>query len=336
MTNHSLDNPNPKKNESYLEQFKESLHRLLSHQASGNLGLFEYSEPNKFNDSRINGSQLWQEFAQLPSYYIHTSERQMLPNVASTLQKYTTPEDILIFLGVGDGIKEIELIGYMEKINSLFLYDMSLPLLEEVAQKCRNLFPTKKVQTVLGDYCHREIPTPFTSNNIACEFGGTMANQQTSLPLRFPIEKFVNHLKLLLRFSGEKGYCIVSYDCNQDEKSLHACYQGGDSFGLNVLYQIPQIDPHFDPEAFLYRPRWIPECHLYAHILVSTQQQTLHMKGQTYIIEKGQELFTNHSFKPPRALFHQIAKTAGFQIEDEIIDPQGRVVFNIMRNNSRT
>jgi dimethylhistidine N-methyltransferase len=277
--------------------------------------------PSKFfYDER--GSELFREITTLDEYYLTRTEvailREWLPEMATLIG----PKSLIIEFGTGSGLKTKLLLGALEHPSAYVPIDISREQLLDASLELVEGFPDLEVWPVCADYTQEfMLPKPEHHTKQTTVFfpGSTIGN--------FTPDEAIQFLQKVSRMIGPGGTLLVGVDLVKDPNILNAAYNDEQSitaqFNLNL---ITHINREFQTEialdgfahyAFFNERESRIEMHL-----VSRGQQALLLGNDTIMIERGEHIVTEYSYKYTPDAFTKLMQQGGFETVQSWQDAQ--------------
>ena len=275
-------------------------------------------EPKYFYDAK--GSSLFNEICLLPEYYVTRTEL----GVMATLERFsaTTEGLAIIELGGADSFKFRRLLDVVDDINMYIAVDISKEALLESTRKLAVEFPELSVVALCADY--EQIDSIDFSELIGgltpVVFfpGSTIGNLDRKQSLAL--------LKRCRRLVGDGGYMLVGCDMIKSSDILIPAYDDSAGvtalFNLNVLQRLnAELGGDFDLEKFSHRALYNTEFDRIEMHLVSMEDQTVHLAGQSFKFVKGETIHTENSHKFSRDIVNELATGSAFKLSRWWTDP---------------
>lgn len=268
--------------------------------------------PSKFfYDER--GSDLFQEICELPEYYITRTEREILRLYAAEMAASIGASAELVGFGTGAGNKTRMLLKQLDNPIAYVPVDISKQRLTDSAKALAREMPDLEVLPVCADYLQpMSLPVPKTPpRHIAVFFpGSTIGNMKPDVARHF--------LERVCRLCGHSGGLLIGVDLQKSRAVLEAAYndQAGVTaqFNLNLLTRANrEIGADFDLEQWLHRAVYNEDAHRIEMHLISRGPQTVHVGGNEFHFEEGEEIISEFSYKHTIDGFIALAASAGFE-----------------------
>lgn len=253
------------------------------------------SLPSKyFYDER--GSELFEEICNLKEYYLTNAELEILRHHADEISETIGLNSLIIEFGSGSSKKTRLLLEKMQEVAGYVPVDISRDFLREEAEKLRDEFPDLDIKPVAADYTRSfEIPVNGHADNRVIFFPGSTIGNFTPEQAR----EFLNRSANLL---GEKGGLLIGVDLKKDPGILRKAYNDSQGitaeFNKNLLRRINrELGGDFDPDLFRHRAFYNEGEGRVEMYLVSLENQTVSVAGQTIEFKKGEMIHTENSYK---------------------------------------
>jgi L-histidine N-alpha-methyltransferase len=274
--------------------------------------------PKFFYDER--GSELFEAICDLPEYYLTRTElgimRTHIPDIAAQVG----PCASIIELGSGSSLKTRMLLEHLDRPAAYVPVDISRDHLVAAAEGLARDFPDIEILPVAADFTHPfPLPSPRMSplRNVLYFPGSTIGN--------FSPNAAHELLCVMHEEAGENGALLIGIDLKKDPEVLRRAYNDSAgvtaAFNLNMLRRINrEFGADFDLDAFSHSAVWDEDNGRIEMRLVSRQDQTVHLGGDTIRFAPGEHIVTEHSHKYSAGQFSQMAERAGFRVVDAWTD----------------
>jgi len=275
--------------------------------------------PKYFYDSV--GSALFERITRVAEYYPARTERAILADVASELMDRVRPHEI-VELGSGYAVKIRTLIEADggEYLARYVPFDVDEETVEIAAESLTERYPFLYVHGVVGDFNEHldKIPAG-AGRRLVTFFGSTIGNLEP--PER---QTFLTKARELLK---PDDCLLLGVDLAKDTNVLNAAYNDTDGvtaeFNRNMLRVINRtVDGNFDAEAFQHHAFFNEaESRIEMHLIADTPQTvTLGAFGETIEIAKGDDIWTESSYKFTRESAIAALNDAGFHFDSWYTD----------------
>ncbi len=268
--------------------------------------------PSKFfYDER--GSDLFQEICELPEYYVTRTEREILRRYAGEMAASIGESAEIVGFGTGAGHKTRMLLEQLENPIAYVPVDISKQRLTESAKALTREMPNLEVLPVCADYLQPiSLPVPTTTpQHIAVFFpGSTIGNMKPEVARHF--------LERVYRLCGNSGGLLIGVDLQKSRAVLEAAYNDSAGvtaqFNLNLLTRANrELGADFDLAQWQHRAVYNEEAHRIEMHLLSQSPQTVHLGGNEFHFEQGEEIISEFSYKHTIEGFIALAASAGFE-----------------------
>lgn len=269
--------------------------------------------PSKyFYDER--GSKLFDAICELPEYYLTRTELGIMETQAADMASVLGPRVLLVEPGSGTSQKTRRLLDKLHWPRAYVPVDISREHLITAADRLNRNYPDLEVLPVCADFSQPfALPAPrHPAARTAVYFpGSTIGN--------FEPVAAVALLKQLRQLAGRKGALLIGVDLNKDRNVLEAAYNDAAgvtaAFNLNLLERLNrELHGDFNLERFQHRALYNPaEGRIEMH-LVSLDDQTVHIAGNTAQFRAGEAIVTEYSYKHTLPGFAALAAQAGWNV----------------------
>lgn len=278
------------------------------------------SIPSKYlYDQR--GAELFEKICTLPEYYPTRTELAIMREHGAEMAELLGPHCLLIEYGTGEGIKTRLLLEKMEDPVAYVPVDISREQLLETAEQLRTRFADLEILPVCADYTE-PFPLPGikreTRRNVAYFPGSTIGNFEPEFARRF--------LSHIAESCSPRGALLIGVDLQKDREILEAAYNDDQGvtaeFNRNVLAHVNrELGADFDLERFAHRAFYNEEEGRIEMHLVSQTEQQVHLDGERILLEEGETICTEYSYKYTLEGFAELAEAAGFEVSRVWTDP---------------
>lgn len=289
-----------------------------------------------FYDAR--GSSLFDRICELDEYYPTRTEVAILGQNATELAECVGERCMLVELGSGSSDKTRTLLRQLRRLHSYVPVDISKQHLSVAASRIAKAFPELAIYPVCADFM-RELklpPTPSTPNKKMVFFpGSTIGNFG-------PVERR-GLLRSIAALSGAGGSLLIGIDLQKDRLRLERAYndEAGvtGEFNLNLLRRINrELGADFDVDAFDHQAVYEETRGRIEMHLVSRRSQQVTVGRRRFLVERGESICTEYSYKFTSSGFLEEAAEAGFFCERSWTDPDGLfsvVLLTVARDGAR-
>ena len=276
--------------------------------------------PKYFYDAK--GSALFDQICELPEYYPTRTELSILKAHAADMALHMGAHAELIELGAGSLTKVRHLLREMDAPVSFLPMDISGAHLKAAVADLSLEFPSLKLTTIVADYTKDWLlpaPPPEAKRRIAFFPGSTIGNFSPPEAQAF-FANCVAHLPA--------GALLLGVDLLKQPAIIHHAYNDAQgvtaAFNLNLLERANKelnanfVLEHFSHWAFYNAPLHRIEMHL-----VSLKKQEVKLANQVFVLQEGDTLHTENSYKFSIDSIQQMALSQGLQAGPVWTDPQG-------------
>ncbi|MCW8891151.1 MAG: L-histidine N(alpha)-methyltransferase [Sedimenticola sp.] len=284
--------------------------------------------PKYFYDQR--GSELFSEICEQPEYYPPTVERAILRNNSEEISELTGTDRLVLEPGAGSATK-IRLLLEPLQPSAYLPMDISCEYLRYSAAEIVDDFPWLPVHAVCVDFTH-SIPLPEAApkrHKLAFFPGSSIGN--------FTPKEACHFLDMVRETIKPGGMLLIGVDTKKSTDILNAAYNDAAgmtaAFNLNLLHRIrdeaeADCDPeNFEHQAFYNQERGRIEMHL-----ISRCRQTLHLNGNEFLLEKGESIHTENSYKYSPEEFIALASQAGLHLVKHWLDEEALFAVYLLKS----
>ncbi|GAB3763903.1 L-histidine N(alpha)-methyltransferase [Ramlibacter monticola] len=273
--------------------------------------------PKYFYDAE--GSRLFDLICELPEYYPTRTELGILERSVAEMAALAGPGAEIVEFGAGS-LRKVRLLLQAFDAPARYLpIDISGDHLRDAAAFLRREFAGLEVQPVVADYTRTlQLPPAGRGRRIGFFPGSTIGNFTPEEALAF-----LGGAAELLR----GGALLLGVDLVKDPQLLHAAYNDAQgvtaAFNLNLLARANRelganfVLPQFAHYAFYNAPLQRIEMHL-----VSRTRQAVALGGEGLVLEEGESLHTENSYKFTMTGVRTLAQRAGFRPGPIWTDPE--------------
>jgi dimethylhistidine N-methyltransferase len=269
--------------------------------------------PKHFYDTA--GSFLFDRICELPEYYPTRTELGIMTEHAPAMAELIGVNAELIEFGAGSLTKVrllFDALGTSRPLKRYLPIDISGEHLESAAKQLRAEYPHMLVRPIVADYStllDLPIVQPWTRQRVGFFPGSTIGNFQ-------PEEAFT-FLQLASRLLRGGGM-LIGVDLVKDPARLHAAYNDAQgvtaAFNLNLLRRANnELGADFDLDAFDHHALYNPVLHRIEMHLISRRRQSVRLFDEKYVLDEGETIHTENSYKYTVESFRKLAMKAGFE-----------------------
>jgi dimethylhistidine N-methyltransferase len=279
------------------------------------------------------GSRLFDLICQQPEYSLTATETALLEAQAPAIATALGPGTLLEF-GAGSARKVSPLLEAIEAAGQPPAYvalDISAEHLQQACGRLQMRHPAAAIAGICCDYSQLQaLPEhPLLSGSTHLGFfpGSSLGN--------FEPEAAQELLRQFRRLLGPGGTLLIGIDQPKPVERLEAAYDDAAgvsaAFALNLLVRLNrELAGDFDPAAFRYRARWIPQASHIEMALVSQCTQTVQAAGRRWSFAAGEPLITETSAKYDPEAFLTLAAAAGWRGAQRWSDPAGDLSLHLL------
>lgn len=303
---------------------------------SGALSGYIYDTPQFDNDDVIGGIH-YAKYVKLPSSLIPQKQPTLLNSFAKNIS--TMVKSGASFFDIGPGpewsVRKNTIPSLKILKPSLYIpVDLEPEFTEEACKVVTKEFPEIEVSNLAINFHKEALPIPTTDSSIIWYPGSTLGNlpslpNQTFLENKFVVE----HLKLL-RQGGDSNqkkelehtrYLIILMDSKKEDiQSMLNLYASDDAIGCfrSILFKLRRdlqaID--FDPNAFIYEPKWNEQSSAVEHTFTATKTQQFKITncftGSSEIVDifKNEQYILANSIKPSSDEMQKMLVHSGWEL----------------------
>ena len=276
--------------------------------------------PKYFYDER--GSQLFEEITRLPEYYPTETELGIMQDNIGEIASLVGKQASLIEFGSGSSLKTRVLLEHLDELAAYVPVDISEDHLLESARQIHEDFPDLDVLPVVADFTHPfQLPSPkvMPVRNIVYFPGSTIGN--------FTNEAARELLQVMYGEAGAGGALLIGVDLQKDPAIIERAYNDSAGvtaeFNRNMLRHLNrEFDANFDLDAFAHSAKYNDKKGRVEIRLVSRQDQTFTLGGESFSIARDEAILTEYSHKYTLEGFAAMAETAGFGVERVWMDAE--------------
>ncbi len=274
----------------------------------------------------VAGSQLFEQITQLPEYYPTRMETEILTEQAGKLAQIVGHDALLVEYGAGASVKTRLLLDCLPTLQAYIPIDVAGDFLLQSAALLEGDYPKLAVLPVIGNFMDYTLPPSLPEGRRIGFFpGSTIGNLNDT-----QITSLLTNARSQL---GSDAIFIIGVDLYKSEDILIPAYQDSAGltaqFNLNMLKRINrELGADFDLSGFVHEARWNPQaCQVEMH-LVSTQDQTVRLAGQTFDFVPGESIHTENSRKFKIKTLTDLMQASGWHVRDIWKDAQS--YFSVM------
>lgn len=272
-----------------------------------------------------NGSRIFQEIMNMPTYYLTDSELEIL---SVKREEIVAASDFpghfnIIEMGAGDGFKTFKLLEFLREENLDFTYipiDISEEAMNILSQRLEEQLPGISVRPKVGDYFDI-LKEAFrsTSPSLLLFLGSNIGNYDQE-KAQVLLKLFYDHMK-----RGDK--LLIGMDLKKNPSVIRNAYNDPEGitkrFNLNLLNRInSEFDADFIIDDFDFYCHYNPITGEVRSYLVSLKPQSVHLKklNKTIIFHRDELIWTELSKKYSIIDIERIAANSNFKIVTHFLD----------------
>jgi dimethylhistidine N-methyltransferase len=265
--------------------------------------------PKYFYDAE--GSRLFDRICELPEYYPTRTELGILERSIGEMAALAGEGAEIVEFGAGSLRKVRLLLQAFDRPARYLPIDISGEHLRDAAAILRAEFPGLDVQPVVGDYTQSlTLPPRGTSGKRIGFFPGSTLGNFTPEEAEAFLRRAATDLK--------GGALLLGADLVKDPHVLHAAYNDAQgvtaAFNLNLLARANrEIGTNFALSRFHHYAFYNATLQRIEMHLVSRERQTVTLAGDRHVLEEGESLHTENSYKFTVDGLRGMAVRAGFR-----------------------
>lgn len=283
--------------------------------------------PRLFYDEE--GSRLFDAICELDEYYPTRTEISIMRDRIDEIAAELGAGVLLVEYGSGSSIKTEILLQRLPAMDGYVPIDISRDHLLSSAARIAERHPDLSIYPVTADYTQAipGLPELLGDRHPVVYFpGSTIGNFQPDRAEEF--------LRRVANLVGTGGGMLIGVDLRKDAARLEAAYDDAlgvtAAFNLNMLVHInrelsgtegDEAGPTFDVSAFRHRAVWNSDAGRVEMHLVSNRAQTVRVGQDSFSLDEGESIVTEHSYKYTLAGFSAMASRAGFATRHTWMDP---------------
>jgi uncharacterized SAM-dependent methyltransferase len=319
-------------------------HEDENQRVGGLLSADIYDVP-RFPGDRVNGNHYYREaITTTAAYYLYWAESPLLKRFSSTIGKIVGPGATIYDLGPGpeESIMHKTMVALSHTL-PYYVYrpcDIIPEYVKNTEEIVQRHYPELPVDGVVLNFQKEQLPPAENDKTLILYLGSTISNAPSKPGWTFANNPYyAEYFGLLRRSAAEKGFMVITHDCNQDEKSLLASYNS-ESFAhlfTNPMHKVKRdlSSEELDADAFRYECVWRAEASCIEHCAVSTKNQTFtihdYMTERSAVIKifKGVRYIVVNSYKPMVSHMQQQLLRGGWESVAHLVDTSGRLATHL-------
>lgn len=260
------------------------------------------------------GSKLFDKICELDEYYLTRTETSIIEENAVEIAEQLGEGVMLVEMGSGSSIKTRLLLDELIEPACYVPVDISEEHLQKAAETLRSLYPDLEVIPVTADFTKGfELPESKINPSHSAIFfpGSTIGN--------FSQDQAKDLLDRFGQIVGQQGGMVIGLDLIKDQSIIESAYNDEEgitaAFNLNILSHINrELDGNFDIDKFEHNAVYNSEKSRVEIGLISQEQQTVSIGGQSFNFEPGEYIHTENSHKYSVDSFAELAEESGFEL----------------------
>ena len=270
------------------------------------------------------GSRLFDDICVQPEYFPTRTETAILDANMDEIVSEIGSRAALIEYGSGSSTKTRLLLDACRDLSCYVPLDISREHLARCAAELQEAYPELDIRPLCADYTQPfdlpELPSD-TSRRVVFFPGSTIGN--------FHRQAAIDFLRGIARTVGMKGRVLIGVGLKTDQADLERAYDDDAgvtaAFNLNLLERMnTELGADFDLERFTHRAVWNEDEGRIEMHLVSEIAQNVTINGEMVPFRAGETIRTECSYKYTREAVDELAGEAGFVLDRDWVDPQGR------------
>ena len=261
------------------------------------------------------GSRLFDEICEQPEYYPTRTELGIMETNIGEIADLIGPQASIIELGSGSSLKTRLLLEHLPDLAAYVPVDISREMLTSAAEDLSSDYPDIEVLPVCADFTQPfELPTPRVMPQMNLVFfpGSTIGNleEQNALSL----------MRTMRQEAKDGGALLIGVDLVKPPAILEPAYNDAAGvtadFNLNLLERLNREHAaDFSLDAFEHEAIYDAEHRRIEMRLVSLEKQRVRVAGETFDLEDGEYIVTEHSHKYSLDQFRTMAEGTGFSVQ---------------------
>jgi dimethylhistidine N-methyltransferase len=276
--------------------------------------------PKYFYDEA--GSRLFDEICAQPEYYPTRTELGIMQAHIGDIAKLVGSQASVIEFGSGSSLKTRLLLQHLPKLAAYVPVDISKETLEATAEELAADFPDIEILPVCADFTQPfRLPTPkiMPRRNLVFFPGSTIGNLEA--------DKALSLLRVMREEAKNDGALLIGVDLVKPPEILEPAYNDAAGvtadFNLNLLERLNrEYDANFSLPAFQHKAIYDADNSRIEMRLVSLQKQRVRVAGESFDLNKGEYIVTEHSHKYSLGQFESMANAAGFAVQEVWTDEE--------------
>jgi L-histidine N-alpha-methyltransferase len=292
--------------------------------------------PWLFYDAR--GSELFEEITRLPEYYLTRAERSILETHADSIVAWASQETQerlhVVELGAGSAVKTGVLLEAVVRRQGRALYlpvDISETALQDATLRLQRELPNVEVRPVAATH-EDALPAirAVGPRRMVLFLGSSIGNYED--------KEAIALLQTVSRALAPGAALLLGADRRKDPEVLLPAYDDAAgvtaAFNKNLWVRLNrELCGNFDLDAWKHVAVWNDERSQIEMHLESTRPQEVHLRalGERYTFAEGERVHTESSVKYDRPRIEHILRSAGFEPQQVLTDPEDRFDLHLAR-----
>lgn len=269
-----------------------------------------------------SGSRLFEAICLQPEYYPTRTEVGIMESNIGEISDLIGPRASIIEFGSGSSIKTRLLLEHLTEPAVYVPVDISREPLARAAAEIATEFTQLEVLPVCADFTRPfELPDPrvMPERNLVFFPGSTIGN--------FGKPEAIDLLRVMREEAKDDGALLIGVDLEKPKEILEPAYNDAAgvtaAFNLNLLKRLNrEYAANFDLEAFRHSAIYDAENGRIEMRLVSLETQQIDVAGERFMLNEGEYIVTEHSYKYSVDRFESMSRSAGFSLKSVWTDPQ--------------
>jgi uncharacterized SAM-dependent methyltransferase len=299
------------------QEFSDGIVDMFLGIRAGHLGRYCFSSAYDEKDS-VRGDEHWTKFiGSSQSYYPYRHELEIIREASQQIGQLVADADTFVDLGTGSlGSFEGKVLPILRNGNfrKLIFVDLCTAFADLAADRLKQESLHIGTSAFIANFFN-QLPV-LSSKSVINLFGITLGNFIVDLPRETPeqgLERAMRHFAAPLAKHG--GYFVFDYDTNEDERSIHACYDHPSyhAMEMTILERVKRDLPTqgFEPSDFEHVTVWYPQWNLLAQELRAKRAVRFRLGPHMIALAEGTSFRTGSSFKYSDSLIEAAASKAG-------------------------
>ncbi len=257
------------------------------------------------------GCRLFYEITNLPEYYLTRTETALLRSIAATVVPEGFRDAVLVEFGGSDETKARILLDQPgSPFNTYVSIDVAAPALSVVRGRLKESHPDLTVVTIVADFMQPVDLQALGSPRLGFFPGSTIGNLDPDN---------ATHFLHTARFSlGQGAWFLLGADLRKSPKLLLPAYNDAAgvtaAFNLNLLRRLNrEAGADFDLSCYRHEARWNDQESRIEMHLISTRDQAVHLGQSWILLQEGESIHTENSYKHTPEAITAIARRAGWE-----------------------